>query len=105
MRNPLTIKLSLFAISAEAVKAFQEICRDIIFFAERRAQQEASIPGQPADLSAKQKANINAALDLVLHADGKDGHVTDKEVQRLHAHILTLQNARVPLKRVILQEE
>jgi hypothetical protein len=104
MRNPLTIKLSLFAISPEAVKAFQEICRDIIFFRERRPQQEAPTGGHPADLNAKQKANIKGALDLVLHADGKDGHVTDKEVQRLHGHILTLQNAKVPLKRVILKE-
>src|SRR5918996_6048363 len=31
MGNPLKIKLSLLAISAEAVKAFQEICREIIF--------------------------------------------------------------------------
>src|SRR5688500_3306202 len=104
MRNPLTIKLSLFAISAEAVKAFQEICRDIIFFRERRRNQEASTATQPTDLSAKQKANIKAALKLVLHAYGKDGHVTDNEVQRLHGHILTLQNAIVPLKRVILKD-
>src|SRR5688572_13505682 len=71
MRNPLTIKLSLFAISAEAVKAFQEICRDIIFFRERRRH-----------LDAKQTANIKTALDLVLHADGKDGQITEKELQR-----------------------
>ena len=102
MRNPLTIKLSLLGISAEAVKAFQEICRDIIFFRERRSHQGASAATQREALDAKQLANIKAALALVLHADG---HITEKEVQRLHGHILTLQNAEVPLKRVVVKED
>lgn len=92
MRSPLTVKLSLLAIPPEAVKAFQEICRDVIRCRER-------------DIDAKQLANINTALDLVLHADGKDGHITEKETQRLHGHIVTLQNAEVPLKRVVVKEE
>ena len=41
VRNPLRIKLSLFAIPADAVKAFQEICRDIIVHRERRSRQAA----------------------------------------------------------------
>jgi len=104
MRNPLKIKLSLRAISAEAVKAFQEICRDIIVRG-RRSHQGASTAKQRDDLDAKQLANIKTALDLVLHADGRDGHITEQEEQRVHDHILTLQNAEVPLKRVIVKEE
>ena len=34
MRSPLKIRLSLLGISPDAVKAFQEICRDIILFAK-----------------------------------------------------------------------
>ena len=104
MRNPLKIKLSLRAIPAEAVKAFQEICRDIIVRG-RRSHQGASTATPRDELDTKQLANITTALDLVLHADGKDGHITAEEEQRLHGHILTLQNAEVPLKRVIVKEE
>ena len=96
MGNPLKIKLSLLAISAEAVKAFQEICREIIFFRERRSHP------QRGDLDSQQAAKIKTALDLVLHADGKDEHITEKEAQRLHSHIAALQNAEVPLKRVVV---
>jgi hypothetical protein len=103
MRNPLKIKLSLLAISADAVKAFQKICRDIIVRG-RRSHQGASTAERHEELDAKQLANIKTALDLVLHAGGKDGHITKQEEQRLHGHILTLQNAEVPLKRVIVTE-
>jgi hypothetical protein len=94
VRNPLKVRLSLFGIPAEAVQAFQAISRDIILFRGRGSQ-----------LDPRQQANINTALDLVLHAHGKDGRVTDKEMQRLHGHILTLQTAEVPLKRVLVREE
>ena len=90
MRNPLTIKLSLLAISPEAVKAFQEICRDIIHFHERRSHQ-------PALTLAK----LKTVLDVVLHAEG---NITEKETQRLYDHVVTLQNAVVPLKRVVVKE-
>lgn len=98
MGNPLKIKLSLLAISAAAVKAFQEICRDIIFFRERRSHQ-----AQRGDIDAKRLANIKTALDLVLHADGNDGQLSEKEAQRLYGHIVALQNAEVPLKRVVVR--
>ena len=75
MRSPLTVKLSLLAISAEAVKAFQEICRDVIRFRERQSHQAALSASQPEDIDAKRLANINAALDLVLQAEGKTGHL------------------------------
>lgn len=103
--NPLKIKLSLLAIPAEAVKAFQEICRDIIFFRERRSHQAAVIAGQREDIDAKRVANIKGAVDLVLHADGKDGHITATETQRLYGHIVALQNAEIPLKRVVVRAE
>ena len=74
--------------SPEAVKAFQEICRDVIRFRERRSQPD-----------------IRTALDLVLHAEGKDAHLTEKEAQRLQGHIVTLQNAEVPLKRVVVKRD
>ena len=105
MRSPMKIKLSLFAISAEAVKAFQEICREIIFFRERGSRQAAATTTLPEEVHAKRLANIRAALDLVLRADGKDGHLTEQEAQRLDGHIETLQNAEVPLKRVVVKEE
>src|SRR5687768_16643029 len=103
MGHPLKIKLSLLAISAEAVKAFQEICRDIIFFRGRRAHQAAVTAGQREDIDATRLANINTALELVLNADGKSGHITEKEAQRLYGHIVALQNAEVPLKRVVVK--
>ena len=76
MGSPLKIRLSLFAISTEAVKAFQEICRDIILSRER--------PSQQAALTASQ------------------WHITETEAQRLQAHVAALQNAEVPLKRVVV---
>ena len=105
MRSPMKIRLSLRAISVDAVKAFQEICRDIIFLRERGSQQAASTVGRSEDLDEKRRANIKAALDLVLRADGKDDHLTEHEAQRLYGHIVTLQNAEVPLKRVVVKEE
>lgn len=102
MRRPLTIKLSLLGISAEAVKAFQEICRDVIRFRERRSQT-ALTANQQEDIDEKRLAKIKTALDLVLHAEGKNGHLTETEEQRLYGHIVTLQNAEVPLKRVVVR--
>lgn len=105
MRSPLTVKLSLLAISAEAVKAFQEICRDVIRFRERRLRPAALTASQREDIDATRRANIKTALDLVLHAEGNNGHLTEKEAQRLYGHIVTLQNAEVPLKRVVVKDE
>jgi hypothetical protein len=105
MRSPMKIRLSLRAISPAAVKAFQEICRDIIFFRERGSHPAASSVGRTEDLDGKRLTNIKAALDLVLHADGKEGDLTEQEAQRLHGHIVTLQNAEIPLKRVVVKEE
>ena len=77
LRNPLKVKLSLLAIPAEAVRTFQEICREIIVFKTRRADP---------------LAGLTATL-------------TDGEAQRLRGHIASLQKAAVPLKRVIVRDE
>ena len=102
MGSPLKLTLSLLAIPPEAVKAFQEICRHIIVSRERRSQQAASTH---QDLDPARVTNIRKALDLVLHAEGKGGQLTENETQRLYAHIVTLQNAEVPLKRVVVRQE
>ena len=82
MRRPLTIRLSLRAISVEAVKAFQEICRDII---------------------VRRRADITAAVTVVLQAHGPHHHLTGTETERLGEHIAALQNAEVPLRRVVVK--
>ena len=75
MRSPLTITLSLLGIGDEAVKAFQEICRDIIVNRQQPRQ-----------------------VTEFLHE-----RITNAEAARLRAHVATLQHAEVPLKRVILK--
>ena len=105
MRNPLKIRLSLFAISADAVRAFQEICRDIIVYRERRSRQAAMSAGEWEDVNRKRLANIKAVVDRVLHAKATDGSITDREALRMFGHIVTLQDAAVPLKRVEVKDE
>jgi len=96
-RSPLKVKLSLFAISAEAVKAFQDICRDIIVYRQRR--HAASTPGERDALSLTRLAHITSTLAL-LWADGGPSRLTEKEARRISRHIEILQNADVPLTRV-----
>ena len=80
-RSPLKIRLSLFAIPAVAVKAFQDICRDIICNRERKTVRE------------------------IFASQGEHALITEQEAQRLHGHIAALQNAEVRLKRVEVREE
>jgi hypothetical protein len=87
LRSPLKIKLSLFAIPPNAVKAFESICRDIIRFREQRSRQ-----APPAAL-------VQRTLE------GVDARITEQEAQRLSSHIVTLQNAEIPLKRIEVKEE
>src|SRR6188472_732340 len=68
LRNPLKIKLSLFAIPVEAVKAFQDICRDIIIYRERRSRQAAMTASESGDMKAKRLATIKIAVERVLGA-------------------------------------
>ena len=80
MRSPLKIRLSMVGIQPDAVAAFQQICRDVILFRERRSR--------PAALPEAVQARVN-----------------EREAQRLHGHIAALQNAAIPLKRVEVKEE
>ncbi len=82
MRNPLKIRLSLLAISPEAIRAFQQIWRDIIFARE---------------------PDIKTALELCTPA-GVQARITEQEAQRLYGHVLNLQNAAIRLTRVEVKE-
>jgi hypothetical protein len=100
MRSPLKVKLALFSIAPEAVKAFQDICRGIIVFRSRQAPA-ASEPEQ--DDAAARLTSIRTALELCL-PDGAHARITDQEAHRIDRHILNLQNAEAPLRRVELKE-
>ena len=91
MRRPLKVKLSLIAISPDAVKAFQEICRDIIVQRERRGQHPVTL------------GNVQTVLEL----RGSLGHarLTENEAKRIYGHVVALHNAEVPLKRVEVKTE
>jgi hypothetical protein len=104
MRSPLRIRLSLFAISPDAVKAFQEICRHIIVFRERRSRPAVLTASESEDASARLLAGVNAALELCT-PQGLEAHITEQEAQRLHGHVVTLQNAAIPMKRIEVKEE
>jgi len=100
MRSPLKIRLALLEISADAVIAFREICRDIIH--ERRSRQRALTASD--DVSAKRLANIKIALErCTLHS--AHARITEPEALRILGHIVTLQNAEIPLTRVEVKEE
>lgn len=70
MRSPLRVRLSLYGISAEAVEAFQQMCRHVIL---ARGFQV------PDTIAAR---------------------ITEVEARRLQGHVTALQNAAIPLKRV-----
>ena len=102
MRSPLKVKLALLEISADAVTAFRELCRGVILFHERRSRQAAPIAGEEQDATGQQLAHIKIVLEQCrLHSD----HITEQEALRIRGHIVTLQNAEVPLKRIEVKEE
>ena len=102
-RNPLKIRLSLVAIPAAAVRAFQDICRDIIRHRERPGR-----PAQPAGVSecadVSLLPNTEAALNACAGHEGQT-HITEQELQRLQGHITALQRAEAPLRRAHVREE
>ena len=102
-QNPLKVGLSLFAIPAVAVKAFQDICRDIIRYRERQGRL-APPAGVLEDEGEKPLAIVEAAWNL---CTGHDGHtrITEQEAQRLHGHVTALRRAEAPLMRVRVREE
>ena len=81
IRNPLKVRLSVFAVSAEALGAFQELGREII---------RGRITG--AD-------SVAAILARCLPQDEHPAP-TDQEIARLHGHAVSLQQATVALTRV-----
>ena len=81
-RSPLKIRLSLFAISPEAVEAFQELCRAVILFRQGRSYPD-----------------ISAILERSVPESMRAG-ITEQEIERLAGHITTLQEAEIALKRV-----
>jgi hypothetical protein len=102
MRSPLKIRLALLEISADAVIAFREICRDIIH--ERRSRHQSPTADESENLSPKRLANIKIALErCTLHSE--QARITEPEALRILGHIVTLQNAEIPLTRVEVKEE
>ena len=102
MRSPLTITLELRAISADAVKAFQELGRAVILYRERRSQHDAVKMSGSVDVTANRQAEIVAALKLL--SDGKaEPDISAQEMRRLNDQLAMLQNAEVPLKRVVVR--
>ena len=85
MRSPLRIRLSLFSISPEAVQAFERLCRYIIVSRDDRSRGLDS---------------VKSAVELCTPAGVE---VTEEELQRLHGHVVTLQDAEIPLKRVVVR--
>lgn len=100
MRSPLRVKLALWAITSEAISAFQEICRDVILFREGRRRPSAHAD---AETGADQSAHLAHILERCL-PPGEHAAITTQEVQRLLGHVITLQNAAIPLKRVELTQ-
>ena len=100
MRSPLRVKLALLEISADAVTAFREICRDIILF---RSRQSALTGSEREQVSVERLARINAALELCTRHSAQP-RITEQEASRIRGHIVTLQKAEVPLKRVVVKE-
>jgi hypothetical protein len=103
MRSPLKITLSLFAIPTEAVRAFQMICRDIILFRERRSRASLTA-SESEEVSAKRLASIRAAMENCSTLGGEQNRVTEQEANRIYRHIVTLQSAEIPLKRIEVKE-
>jgi hypothetical protein len=82
MRSPLKVRLSLYGISPDAIAAFQQICRDIIVSRDRGTRA--------------------AALGV---SEELRGRMNEAETERLSNHIVCLQNAAIPLKRVEVKIE
>jgi hypothetical protein len=94
MRSPFKVTLALSAIAPEAVAAFQEICRHIIRVRERQSDIA----------SAERLAGIRTVLEHCIPR-GMQAGITELESHRLCGHILTLQDAAIPLKRIEVKAE
>lgn len=92
LRSPLKIRLSLFAIEPSAVKAFQEICRDVIL---ARDGDEA--------MSDERLRRLKGTLERCV-PEGLPPQISEQELQRVHGHMMALQRAEIRLKRVELRK-
>jgi hypothetical protein len=88
MRNPMKVTLSLLAIPDRSVKAFQEICRQIIISRERRV--------------ALNRSAIDAAL-AICAPEAEHARLTAHEAERIHTHVARLHAAEVPLREIVIK--
>jgi hypothetical protein len=103
-RERLKVTLSLLAIPASAINAFQDICRDIIVFRER-VQHDATLAASVwQDVSATRLAAISAALNHGAASAIEDSRLTVQDARRLQRHMDVLRNAAMPLHRVEITE-
>ena len=105
-RERLKVKLSLLAIPAHAVNAFQDICRDIIVFRERPDRDATRQPGAWQDVIARRLAAFTAALNSEEPTEmSRDDRLTVQDARRLQRHMDVLLNASMPLRRVEVKNE
>ena len=99
-RERLKVTLSLLAIPADAITAFQDVCRDIIVFRER-AGDATLADGAWQGVIASRLAAITAALNdgRITRGNGQD-QLTVQDARRLEGHMDILRNAAMPLRRV-----
>jgi len=100
-RERLKVTLSLLAIPADAINAFQDVCRDIIVFRER-PDCHAALPASAwQDVIARRLAAIRAALNSGATTEmSSDDRLTAHDARRLQRHMDVLLNAAMPLRRV-----
>ena len=105
-RERLKVKLSLLAIPADAVNAFQDICRDIIVFREGPDRHATRAASAWQDVTARRLAAITAALNSgATTGMSKDDRLTVQDARRLQRHMDVLLNAAMPLRRVEVRKD
>ena len=103
IQSPLTVRLSLFGISPDAVRAFEALCRYVIVFRKKHPGPAGLTGGESDEAQAPRVAQIKNAVDLCTPV-GAETQLTNQEAQRLEGHVVTLQRAEIPLRRVQVKE-
>ena len=100
-RERLKVTLSLLAIPAEAISAFQDVCRDIIVFRDRADRDPTPAPSEWDAVIAARLAIISAALNHGGTTE-KDGNarLDVQDARRLQRHMDVLRHAAMRLRRV-----
>lgn len=105
-RERLKVKLSLLAIPAAAISAFQDICRDVIVFRERPGGDATQAESAWQELTARRLAAITSALSNSEDAaTTENDRLTVQDARRLQRHMDVLRNAAMPLRRVEVRTE